>query len=690
MEKQTATPPLQPKPNNPDRTPEWLGRSFTRSATPQQLPDFNKEPPTRQMQMEIRNVDLEARTVELAFSSEAEVPRWYGIEILDHSPASVRMDRLNNGASLLMDHNWEDQIGVVISSSIDADRVGRAVVKFSRSARASEILQDVADKIRTKISVGYRVLSAQLDETRDGDTHVYRVTDWEPYEISFVSVPADDTVGVGRDASNTSNRNQLPQPGNENKARTMKEKTLRDTAGNLVRAMVDEAGNITQVLEIIESASDEARNAEKRGIEAEKARVRSIGEMAEAYDARDLGMTAITEGTTAEEFQRQLLEYINIRSKGGKPEPAKPADHQRDGNKPLDDAGARDNGIGMSEDDIRRYSIFNLVRALANPLDRRARDAAEFEIECSYTAEKQYGRTAQGFIVPEDVLRNFSKRSFSTTAGGGNIVATELLAGSFIDMLRPRSTIMQLAHSMGGLVGNVDIPKQTGGATAYWVGEGADTTEGDPVTGQVTLAPHTVGAYTDITRKLLQQSTPDAEMLVRNDLLAAVGLAIDLAGYYGTGATNQPTGISKTTGVNAVAFAGSNPTYQELVAMETAIATDNADVSGMAYVVNAAMRGYAKSTLKFATGGVPGTIWEPGNNMNGYGALVTNQITTGDVFFGNFSDLIVGMWGGLDLNVDDKSLSKSGGLRLVVLQDIDFAVRHAESFCVGRYTDPDA
>lgn len=693
MEKKPIPEPVVPKPEKNKPAPsDLIGKYFTRSATPQHLPDFNKDKLTRTM--EVRSVDLESRTVELAFSSEEEVPRWYGIEILDHSPSSVRMDRLNDGAALLMDHDWTDQVGVVIEASIDADRKGRAVVQFSRSARASEILQDVADKIRTKVSVGYRVLNAVLEETRDGETYVYRITDWEPYEISFVSVPADNTVGVGRSTDEPERKkSELPETGKRNEDVQM-EKITRDDKGNLVRAMVDAEGKITQVLEVIERAGDEARNAEKRGIDAEKKRVREIGDMGEKYNARDLALTAITEGTTADEFQRQLLDHLNNGERQpdtGKEKNTRSAN--RSGNQPLDDT--HDSLIGMDEKEIRRYSIFNVIRAMANPHDRRAQEAAAFEIECGQEAERRYQRTANGILIPDDVLRNFSvgMRAFNagTASSGGSIVADNLLAGSFIDLLRPRSTIMRMAFAMGGLIGNVDVPKQIGGATAYWVGEGEDATEGTPSTGQVPMTPHTVGAYTDITRRLLKQATPDAEALVRRDLVSAMSLAIDYAGYYGTGTSNQPTGISKITGVNAVSFAAANPTYAELVQMETEISTDNADVDAMFYVVNAAMRGYAKTTPKFAAGEVvagAGVIWEPGSQINGYGAQVTNQIETGDVFFGNFADLIVGMWGGLDLNVDSSSLSKSGGLRLVALQDVDFAVRHAESFCVGRYTPP--
>ncbi|MNC14776.1 Phage capsid family protein [compost metagenome] len=265
----------------------------------------------------------------------------------------------------------------------------------------------------------------------------------------------------------------------------------------------------------------------------------------------------------------------------------------------------------------------------------------------------------------------------SGATSGSNLVATELASGSFIDLLRPRTTIMRLART-------IDVPKQTGGATAYWLSEGEPAMEGTPTVGQIGLSPKTVGAFTDITRKLLKQSTPDAETIVRDDLVSAIAQAIDLGGYYGTGSNAQPLGIANYTGVNAVAFAATNPTYAEIVQMETEISADNADVNGMAYVMNTRMRGAAKTTPKFSAGTDAGVIWEPGNTVNGYRTEVTNQILAGDAIFGNFADLIVGMWGGLDMTVDPYTLSKSGGLRIVVFQDVDFALRRTESFCVGR------
>ncbi|WP_228368238.1 phage major capsid protein, partial [Klebsiella pneumoniae] len=167
------------------------------------------------------------------------------------------------------------------------------------------------------------------------------------------------------------------------------------------------------------------------------------------------------------------------------------------------------------------------------------------------------------------------------------------------------------------------IPRQKGATQAYWVGEGGSPTSGEPALDQVHFTPKTLGAFTDITRRLMLQSTPDAELIVRNDILKVMALALDLAGIYGTGSTNQPKGLKLQTGINAVDFAAAGkPTFAELVDMETQIALDDADVDSMAYAFNAGIRGYTKTALKFP--GVNGsqTIWEPGKTVNGYDTSV--------------------------------------------------------------------
>jgi len=629
-------------------------------------------------------VDVEARTVELAFSSETDsVERWFGIEVLGHDAGEVDLSRLNNGAPVLWMHDWADQRGVVESVRVDGDRVGRAVVRFSRSPVGDQLFQDIADGIVTKVSVGYSVQGMRLVEERDG-VDVYRITAWTPYEISMVSVPADDTVGVGRAL-------QIPQeetpgvPADEERANdhlpeaqartanTM-EKIVRDAQGNLVRAKVNEDGSIAEVIAIVEEAGADVRAATARGAEGERARVRALQQMGNDYDAAQLAGEFIRDGKSADELRQAILaDVMSKRAKSGQP---------------LTEGGASDQ-IGMTDKDVRNYSLLRAVRALANPGDAGIQRAAAFEIECSAAAAKQYGKEARGIIIPADVLGSRAFNAGGVPSGnqsGANLVANTLLAGSFIDALRNRTTIMQLGNVMGGLVGNVDIPKQTGVSSAYWVGEGDDATETSPSLGQISLNPKTVAAFTDITRRLAMQSTPDAEALVVRDLRAAMSQAIDYAGYYGTGTDNQPLGLKNYSGINAVDFAAAGqPTFPELVQMETEIAADNADLGAMGYVGNSRFRGHCKTALKFASAG-SATIWEQGNTINGYRTEITNQLANDNVFFGNFADLIVALWGGLDLTVDPYSLSKSGGLRIVVFQDVDFVLRRVESICFGSST----
>lgn len=611
-------------------------------------------------QAEVGNIDAQARTVELAFSSETPVRQWYGMEVLSHADGAVDMERLNNGGALLMDHNWTDQIGVIESATIDSDGVGRAVVRFGRSARADEIFQDVQDKIRRHVSVGYRVQEIVLTETSEDGPDVYTVTRWMPFEISFVAVPADTTVGVGRSLAPNENPQVEPQQAPQQN-QPEPELRVQDTNSQGTRNMQPDPAQQTQI---------DTSALRREGSDTERTRANDILEMGETYGAHDLARQFVKDGKAVAEFQRALLDHVEKRQ-----------------NRPLTEQ-TRDASVGLTDKEIGQYRFMNVVRALANPTDRSAQKAAGFEIEAGRAAADKLGKEAKGIFVPPEVLARSLNAGQNGQTGpgstGGASIATELMASAFIDMLKNATTIMRLGRTLGGLVGMVDIPKKTARSQGYWLGEGDDSTEQEMDLGQIALSPKTVAAYSDVTRRLMHQSSLDVEALVRADLAEALGLAIDFAGYYGSGSNFQPKGIANYTGINAVPFAAQFPTYAEVVAMETKIAAKNAAVSNMAYVLDANTKGSAKTTQKFPGTPTGATLWEQGDTMNGYRTEVTNQLQDGDVFMGNFADLIVAMWGGLDLTVDTMSLSKSGGTRIVVFQDVDFALRRVESFCLGR------
>jgi len=565
-------------------------------------------------------IDEEKRLVRIGVSSEEPVERSFGMEVLSHAEDDVDMEFVSSGrAPFLLDHDMSKQIGVIEEFKLDeAAKRTIAVVRFGRSALAQEVFQDVVDGIRMNISVGYKV--NKLARVKDNDEMLYKAS-WTPLEVSSVSVPADQSrlVGVGRSA-----------------------KINKDII------MTEEKKDINL---------DEIRNKTLEEAKAEyKRNSKEIIDLAVKHNKRDLADSAIKDGLTVEEFRGALLNEIC-------------------NDKPLETAE-----IGMTQNEVREFSLVKAINALANPTDRRAQEAAAFEFECSNQAAREQGKTAQGIMIPADVLGNWSKRDINSS-DDSSLIPQDYRAGDFIDVLRNSSSVMQAGATMlRGLSGSVVIPKKTAASSAAWIAtEGNAASESEFTSGSVTMSPKVIGAFTDATRLLLQQSSLDVENLIRDDLTQSIATAIDLGALAGSGSSGQPTGIASTSGINTTTFAAASPTYAEIIAMESAVAADNALVGNLAYICKPSDYGTLKTTSKDSGSGQ--FVVEPDGNMNGYNVIRSNQVTAGDFYFGNFSDLLIGMYGGLDITVDPYALSTSGGVRIIALQTLDVAVRHAVSFC---------
>jgi len=567
-------------------------------------------------------INEDERKVQIVMSTENPVERGYGKEVLDHNAESVDMSWIATGrAPLLLDHDMAQQIGVIESVELDSDeRKVRAKVRFGRSELAEEIFQDVKDGIRQNISVGYAVNKME----REGkDT--YRVKSWRPMEASVVSIPADSQSRVGRSAEAPT------EP-------VIETSEIKETK-------MSEEVNVEAV------AADAARSAQKEAAQ--------IFELGARHNMSDKAAEAVREGHSLAEFRGVVLDSI--------------------GDKPL-----VSEDIGMSQKEVKRFSLSRAIRALANPSDRKAQEEAAFEFEASRAAAEAYGVTAQGLMIPADVLRQWSQRDLNTS-DDSSLVPEDFRAGDFIDVLRNQSSVMQAgARMLQGLSGNVAIPKKASASSAGWIAtEGGDASESEATFSQVTMTPKTVGAFTEVTRQMMMQASPDIEALIRDDLTQSIALAIDLGALAGSGSSGQPTGIKNTSGINApTSFAAANPTFAEVVAMETAVAEDNALLGNLAYILPASMYGALKTTEK-ATNTAQFVV-EPGGTINGYRAIVSNQVTAGDLYFGNFNDLLVGMYGGLDILVDPYTSSASGTVRVRALQSVDVAVRNAVSFAVNN------
>jgi HK97 family phage major capsid protein/HK97 family phage prohead protease len=567
----------------------------------------------------------EERSYEFPFSSEYPVMRYFGNEVLSHEMDAANLSRLNDGAPLLFNHDPDRVVGVVERAWVDGDKKrGYVKVRFSRNKFAQEVLDDVRDNILRGISFGYSI--DKMEER--GDDFV--ATRWSPYEVSVVSIPADPTIGIGR---------------------SLTEEIVVQAAPAASPTPEPEMEN-TPDLEVIRSEA----------VEAERTRIAAISALGDKHQMQDLARELIDGGRTVDEARAAVLEKL--------------------GTQPVEQvirsADVTSNDVGLSDKETRSFSFARALNFLANPSDSSARRAAEFEIEVGKAAAQKYERSSNGIVIPNEVLRR--DLVVGTPTAGGNLVADELLAGSFIDLLRNRLALAQAGVTMlTGLQGNISIPRQTSAATAYWVGENGSPTESQQAIDQVNMTPKTVGAFVDYSRRLLLQSSIDVEGMIRNDLARVIALELDRAAIYGTGSSNQPLGLTNTTGIGSQTITTFG-TFAEYIGMETDVASANADAGSLRYIINAAARGALKSTEKATNTGM--FVFED-NEINGYPVIVSNQLQNNDALFGDFSMMIMGMWSGLDLTVDPYAGATAGTVRVIALQDVDVAVKQPGAFCLG-------
>ena len=588
-----------------------------------------------QMPMKFRTIDLskaraideDKRTVRIGVSSETPVERSFGMEVLGHSEEEINMEFMESKtAPLLLDHDMTKQIGVVEEFKLDQSaKRTTAVVRFGKSDLAEEVFRDVVDGIRMNISVGYRV--DKLERQNKDDETFYRAS-WTPMEISSVSVPADQSrlVGVGRSKD---------------------KQTLNTTK---VKMMENEKKEIN-LDEVRTQSVDEARKEFQKNS-------KEIIDLGVRHNKRDLANQAIKDGVSVEEFRGELLENISN-----------------------DVTLETPSEIGLTEKETKRFSIMKAINAMANPTDRKAQEAAKFEFECSEAAQRAYGKSAQGVMLPEEVMRNWNQRDLSA-GSDGDLIGQDYRGGDFIDVLRNNSAVMPMATMLNGLSGDVKIPRKTAASTAAFISsEGGAASESEFTVGNVSLSPKTLGAFTDVTRQLMIQSSVDVENLIRNDLAQSMAIAIDDGALEGSGSSGNPTGITNTSGINSVSLSSAAaPTFAEMVSMETAVRVDNALLGDLAYIVHPTNYGTLKTTEKATN---TAQFVAVNDEINGYKVVVSPQLTANNYVFGNFSDLLIGMFGGLDIVVDPYSNSTSGTVRVVALQSVDTAVRHAVSFCAA-------
>lgn len=630
--------------------------------------------------------DDDDQEMEIAISSEYPVRRWYGTEILDHSAGSIDMSRAKRGLAFLLEHDTREMLGVIENVRLDGDKKLRGTPRFSKNKRPQEIKRDIADGIRKSISVGYMLDEAVLEKESSTEGDTYRITKWTPLEASSVAVPADPTVGHGRQVREGARMFPVK----------ITNPASKPNSSEVSMPSVEE--NRTTVAEIL-------RLGKRHGIDHEEM------------------VKMVEEGVTLETASTRILAEVEKRAARPVPQPGQER---------------ADEDLRLSESEQAEYNLARGIMALA--ANREYSEAGTnkrvncFELEVSDVLEKQWTRAKHGgMFVPwsirhaqdENLERKYPRlyamhRALSQrgapgsgagldTTGvtkGGAVVFTE--PGEFIKMLYNRMRIKELgARTLAGLRENVGYPKQTGKATGSWIGEnsGTDVADSALTMSQIPSSPKTYQSSTSYSRQLLAQAVVDIDTLVREDLSMDQALALDLASINGAVASPQlsPVGILNTTGVQTydqpAAANGWTPTWKDILSMNQKLEDVNADQLGTGgWLTTPGVKTTMKNTTRLAnTIALP--IWNDDDTVNGAPARSTNQVPkngtmgTGTnlhtLIRGIFETIIIGMWGnGFELVVDPYRLKKQGMIELTTFMLTDVTLTYPSAFCISNHIIP--
>jgi HK97 family phage major capsid protein len=366
----------------------------------------------------------------------------------------------------------------------------------------------------------------------------------------------------------------------------------------------------------------------------------------------------------------------------------------------LDDAERRMQGEPINGGD-QRFEVecrrFSLQKAIAAQIDPRAVDAAR-EIEISTELARRSRRKPQGMFVPLEALV-VEKRVQTIVApgSGGNLVQTDVLADQFIDVLRPSSVAVRLgARVLTGLRDNIALPKMSTSPAAEWVLENAGLTPADHAFVQVTGVPHFCGAVTTYSRRMLLQTNPSIEGIIRADFAAKLGAAVDAAALIGDGAaTAIPEGIQNNSDVNTIAAVGV-PTYADILSAVAYVESANVPMTSLGWAANPWCRSTLQQTPRLAGDitGTSGFVMDLSGTLGGYPFASTSQLpgdpnagppaVAGEMIFGNWNELIIAFWGdaGADILVNpyESTAYLAGNVLIRAFIDADVLIRHGEAF----------
>ncbi|HGY5136890.1 phage major capsid family protein [Citrobacter braakii] len=645
--------------------------------------DLKKLNQKRELTIPVRAINVDARTIDVAFCSEQPVSRiiddqlYY--EILLCGEENVDLRRLNNKGAVLFNHDRDKLLGAVVEAHMDADRVGRATLQISNVGLGNTMWGMIQEGILSHISIGYNI----YDYRMEGNNII--VTNFEIYEISLVTVPADETVGIGRalgcddqirdvledeleEAHEDESLNSTEDTNDEDRIMDeqdgMEETRLDNESYDIKETLIvdnDENGGVANIelsddeLEELISKRPDLLKKLQAGIEPDQI---NSTDPVEVEDKRDVGEFEDADGKAehpedmedeAEKERKRELTSIGQVLK-------------------VDVSEAIAKGISVS--DFKRSLNTNnkspnvkdnkMEKSVINGLIRQAAEGKPFE--------------GTRLEVPVNQLR-----ATSTAAATGGALVKEVYVDSYIDVLRANSVFAQLPiQTFSGLEGegNLVLPKLSSDFTAMFefIDEGEDSPLVDANFEKLVLKPKTFSGSVPITRTLIK-SADTAERYVQDAMVRGAGLKLEKE-ILAEIVTAAPNGT--------LTAAITQKDVQDALAK---LAAANVRIDNVVAIVHPTTAAVLRSTLVGENTAAKYMI--EGFRFEAYlcdsvRVIESTQVAAGSVIFGDFSNVVLASWGGLTVDRDDTTLRASQGIVLRTFAYIDHAVAHAEAFYVMK------
>ncbi|EFZ0002344.1 major capsid protein [Shigella boydii] len=639
---------------------------------------------------------------EIAFSSEQPYQRQFWDEqnqemvvldeILVHTPEAVDLSRLNNNAPLLFNHNFDNHIGVVCNARIDADNVGRALVKFSKHGTlANDIRNKVIEGTMEKISVGYDIKEYHIDYTKGQ----LIVTKWAPYELSFVTVPADDTVGLNRslntitvnlEAKRDMTKEQIEEIKEEQEAAQVEETPVEENKEPEVEETQERQVEENKEDENLEDGKD-AKHPES--VDDDSSTVRETEEVKEEREAAPVEeekTEEVAERSEEDELEiREIARELNIDdSELARALAIKDMTPEAFRTKALNNLVNAQRNNEQQIKDSKMEKTFDLNNVIRSLVDGAALGANEAEYSAmAATATMQRGRAARGgsVFVPAAAMRAAS--AGNTKADLTAITDEKLMTESYIEMLMPESVLGRLGVTVySGLNSPTAIPKMTKSSVDAFgfVDENGAAPESKAEFANVKLSPKTFAGGNPISRQSLK-TVPGIATLITDHINKSVRIKLEQLILSDKENARGPAGLVKQLVDASRVTKKAAFSYKDFLKEIAALTDAGVPAQAIKFAMSGATAAELESTPKSDRGDAQGFIIENGK-LAGYEVVTSGVIPADHIVLGDFSGITIGEWGGLELDMDLTTYRDRGAVVPRIFVDLDYVVAQPEALKV--------